>query len=111
MSIYASGRALRTEVNSAVQSGLKANGELGVEGLRLDTLSHVNLTSEELRFAKANALFGRPNASSCECHFPAFTSGHDDMPRPKGLRGSTVWRGSGKPSRRRGPPSRGGCSL
>jgi conjugative relaxase-like TrwC/TraI family protein len=51
--IYASGRALRGEVNSAVQSGLKANGELDAEGLKLETLSRVNLTREELRYAKA----------------------------------------------------------
>src|SRR3546814_15724656 len=33
--IYASGRALRTAVNEAVQRGLKANGELGKTSLDL----------------------------------------------------------------------------
>jgi conjugative relaxase-like TrwC/TraI family protein len=51
--IYASGRALRGAVNDAVQTGLKANRELGGEGLKLDTLSRVNLTREELRHAKS----------------------------------------------------------
>mgnify|MGYP003113881077 FL=1 len=54
--IYASGRTLRGAVNEAVQTGLKANGELGGEGLKLDTLSRVNLTREELRYAKSYEL-------------------------------------------------------
>jgi len=48
--IYASGRALRSTVNQAVQTGLKANGELGEEPLRLSTLTRVNTTREELRY-------------------------------------------------------------
>ncbi|NNM76376.1 conjugative relaxase [Sphingomonas sp. ID1715] len=51
-SIYASGRALRSQVNDAVQSGLRANGELGTVGMRVDTLSRVNVTREELRYAR-----------------------------------------------------------
>ncbi len=48
--IYASGRALRTAVNEAVQTGLKQNGELGKRGLKLETFSRVNSTREELRY-------------------------------------------------------------
>lgn len=51
-SIYASGRALRSQVNDAVQAGLRANGELGTVGMRVDTLSRVNVTREELRYAR-----------------------------------------------------------
>ena len=51
--IYASGRALRSAVNQAVQTGLKANGELGQAPLRLSTLSRVNATREELRYMSA----------------------------------------------------------
>ncbi len=47
--IYASGRALRTAVNKAVQTGLRVNGELGKRGLKLETFSRVNSTREELR--------------------------------------------------------------
>ncbi|RDV07428.1 conjugative relaxase [Sphingorhabdus pulchriflava] len=54
-SIYASGRNLRTAVNEAVQTGLKANGELGKEILSVETLSRVNVTREELRYAKSYA--------------------------------------------------------
>ena len=53
--IYASGRTLRSAVNEAVQTGLKANGELGERALPLETLSRVNLTREELRHAKSYA--------------------------------------------------------
>ncbi|MBC2668213.1 MobF family relaxase [Novosphingobium piscinae] len=49
--IYASGRNLRSAVNEAVQTGLRANGELGPETMRLSTLSRVNVTREELRYA------------------------------------------------------------
>ncbi|WP_109355592.1 MobF family relaxase [Sphingorhabdus sp. EL138] len=48
--IYASGRALRTAVNEAVQSGLRANNELGKRELKLQTYSRVNSTREELRY-------------------------------------------------------------
>lgn len=54
-SIYASGRALRGEVNEAVQTGLKANGELGLGSMRLGTLSRINVTREELRYARSYA--------------------------------------------------------
>ena len=50
--IYASGRALRGQVNEAVQTGLKANGELGNRAFVTDTLSRINTTREELRYAK-----------------------------------------------------------
>lgn len=49
--IYASGRRLRDEINQAVQTGLAQNGELGKPHLALETLSRVNVTSEELRHA------------------------------------------------------------
>ncbi|MXO91075.1 MobF family relaxase [Pontixanthobacter aquaemixtae] len=49
-SIYASGRALRSAVNDAVQQGLKANGELGPRAARLTVHSRVNATREELRY-------------------------------------------------------------
>lgn len=54
-SIYASGRALRAQVNDAVQTGLRANGELGSASLRVDTLSRINVTREELRYARTYA--------------------------------------------------------
>lgn len=54
-SIYASGRALRSQVNEAVQAGLRANGELGTVGMKVDTLSRVNVTREELRYARTYA--------------------------------------------------------
>ncbi len=54
-SIYASGRALRGEVNEAVQTGLKANGELGPGSMRLGTFSRINVTREELRYARSYA--------------------------------------------------------
>jgi hypothetical protein len=49
--IYASGRELRAQVNEAVQTGLKANGEIGEPSLRLQVLSRINTTQEELRHA------------------------------------------------------------
>ena len=49
--IYASGRELRGQVNEAVQTGLKANGEIGEPSLRLQVLSRINTTQEELRHA------------------------------------------------------------
>lgn len=48
--IYASGRALRSAVNSAVQQGRHANGELGPGSADLQVLSRVNATREELRY-------------------------------------------------------------
>ena len=51
-SIYASGRALRSAVNEAVQRGLKANGELGPRSGRLTVHSRVNVTREELRYLR-----------------------------------------------------------
>lgn len=53
--IYASGRNLRGQVNEAVQIGLKANGELGPGSLRLNVLSRINLTREEMRYARSYA--------------------------------------------------------
>lgn len=53
--IYASGRNLRGQVNEAVQTGLKANGELGPGSLHLNVLSRVNLTREEMRYARSYA--------------------------------------------------------
>ncbi|WP_430427670.1 MobF family relaxase [Parasphingorhabdus sp.] len=47
--IYASGRALRTAVNNAVQTGLRVNKELGNRGLKLETYNRINSTREELR--------------------------------------------------------------
>ncbi|HMS19724.1 MAG TPA: AAA family ATPase [Sphingorhabdus sp.] len=54
-SIYASGRSLRSAVNEAVQTGLKANGELGEPSLKVEALTRVNVTREELRYAKTYA--------------------------------------------------------
>jgi conjugative relaxase-like TrwC/TraI family protein len=51
-SIYASGRALRSAVNEAVQRGLKANGELGLRSGRLTVHSRMNVTHEELRYLR-----------------------------------------------------------
>lgn len=53
--IYASGRNLRGQVNEAVQTGLKANGELGPGSLDLKVLSRVNLTREEMRYSRSYA--------------------------------------------------------
>tara|TARA_A100001391_G_scaffold185900_1_gene154743 strand:- start:3619 stop:6555 length:2937 start_codon:yes stop_codon:yes gene_type:complete len=53
--IYASGRNLRGQVNEAVQTGLKANGELGPGSLGLTVLSRVNLTREEMRHSRSYA--------------------------------------------------------
>lgn len=50
--IYVSGRQLRSEVNTAVQTGLAANGEIGPETTNLTVLYRVNATREELRHAK-----------------------------------------------------------
>ena len=54
--IYASGRNLRGQVNDAVQIGLKANGELGPGSLRLNVLSRINLTREEMRYSRSYAV-------------------------------------------------------
>lgn len=51
-SIYASGRALRSAVNEAVQRGLKANGEIAPRVGRLTVHSRVNVTHEELRYLR-----------------------------------------------------------
>ncbi|QCB54641.1 conjugative relaxase [Sphingopyxis sp. PAMC25046] len=53
--IYASGRNLRGQVNEAVQTGLKANGELGPGSMGLTVLSRVNLTREEMRYSRSYA--------------------------------------------------------
>lgn len=49
--LYASGRQTRSELNTLVQHGLKAEGVLTGEGLTLATLEKVNATREELRLA------------------------------------------------------------
>lgn len=51
--IYASGRKIRSAVNTAVQTGLVANGEIGPEKVKLEVLDRVNLTREELRYLAA----------------------------------------------------------
>ncbi|MFB0611754.1 MobF family relaxase [Aurantiacibacter poecillastricola] len=48
-SIYASGRAIRSAANAAVQQGLLANGEIGPGKAELGVLDRVNTTREELR--------------------------------------------------------------
>lgn len=53
--IYASGRNLRGQVNEAVQTGLKANGELGPGSMGLTVLSRVNLTREEMHYSRSYA--------------------------------------------------------
>ena len=50
--IYASGRRLRAEINTAVQTGLFANGEIGPDRRELTVLSRVNATREELRHVR-----------------------------------------------------------
>ncbi len=52
-SIYASGRAIRSAVNAAVQQGLLANGEIGPGKAELGVLDRVNATREELRHLSA----------------------------------------------------------
>ena len=52
-SIYASGRAIRSAVNAAVQQGLLANGEIGPGKAELGVLDRVNTTREELRHLSA----------------------------------------------------------
>ncbi|MFC0205312.1 MobF family relaxase [Novosphingobium soli] len=49
--IYTSGRASRSELNQLVQAGLKQEGTITGEGLRLTTLQQVNTTREEMRYA------------------------------------------------------------
>jgi conjugative relaxase-like TrwC/TraI family protein len=51
--IFVAGRRLRGEVNAAVQDGRHARGEIGAEGLPLETLVRVQVTREELRHADA----------------------------------------------------------
>ena len=52
-SIYASGRAIRSAVNSAVQQGLLANREIGPGKMELEVLDRLNTTREELRHLPA----------------------------------------------------------
>lgn len=52
-SIYASGRAIRSAVNAAVQLGLLANGEIGPGKAELGVMDRVNTTREELRHLPA----------------------------------------------------------
>jgi ATP-dependent exoDNAse (exonuclease V) alpha subunit len=53
--IYASGRRLRSEANSAVQAGLVARRELGPGKLDLEVLDRISMTDEELRYAHSYA--------------------------------------------------------
>ncbi|WP_432787883.1 MobF family relaxase [Novosphingobium rhizosphaerae] len=50
--LYASGRETRGILNALVQDGLKADGVLKGEGLTLTQFEGLNLTREELRYAK-----------------------------------------------------------
>jgi hypothetical protein len=50
--LYASGRETRSFLNAAVQAGLEAEGTLAGEGIVLSRLESVNLTREELRYAR-----------------------------------------------------------
>jgi hypothetical protein len=68
---------LRAQVNEAVQTGLKANGEIGEPSLHLEVLSRINTTQEELRHAstyrarhggRGRARQARPGA--CPWHVP-----------------------------------------
>ncbi|AXB80236.1 MobF family relaxase [Novosphingobium sp. P6W] len=49
--IYASGRTARAALNELVQQGLKEEGSIRSDGVRLETLQQVNTTREELRYA------------------------------------------------------------
>ena len=51
-SLFAAGRRLRSGINTAVQTGLAANGEIGPATKRHAVLSRVNATREELRYAR-----------------------------------------------------------
>lgn len=48
--IYASGRVARSELNELVQAGLKSEGSISNEGVRVTTMQQVNATREELRY-------------------------------------------------------------
>ena len=50
--LYASGRETRAFLNDFVQSGLRAEGTLRGEGLELARVESVNVTREELRYAR-----------------------------------------------------------
>jgi conjugative relaxase-like TrwC/TraI family protein len=50
--IYASGRMARWELNDLVQAGLKSEGSISGDGVRVTTLQQVNTTREELRYAQ-----------------------------------------------------------
>jgi len=50
--LYASGRLTRTALNELVQDGLKAEGKITGDGLKLTTLQQVNVTREELRYSQ-----------------------------------------------------------
>jgi len=49
--VYTSGRAAKASLNQAIQDGLKEEGTIKGEGIKLDTLVPVNLAREELRYA------------------------------------------------------------
>ncbi len=48
--IFTAGRTDRTEINTLVQEGLKAEGAIGGDGIALRTLQSANTTREQLRF-------------------------------------------------------------
>ena len=50
--LYASGRETRAFLNDFVQAGLKTDGTLRGEGLELSRIESVNVTREELRYAR-----------------------------------------------------------
>jgi Mrp family chromosome partitioning ATPase len=50
--LYASGREIRSFLNTYVQQGLKAEGVLRGDGVAITTIVSVNLTREELRYAE-----------------------------------------------------------
>jgi len=50
--LLTAGRAMRAEANLAVQAQLKATGEIGPSGVRVDVLDRVNVTREGARLLK-----------------------------------------------------------
>ena len=50
--VFASGRDSRATINNRIQEGLAAEGTLKGEGLRITVRERVNLTTEEMRYAK-----------------------------------------------------------
>ena len=50
--VFASGREARAAINERIQEGLAAEGTLRGEGIKVEVYERVNLTREELRYAK-----------------------------------------------------------